>query len=128
MYSHPKAVSVMSIIHEEKGIGVVTETEVILKNGQKFSLNEIGYAKYESHFAVWFFATSIVGAGTIMFWDKDSQITGIFFIIIWCLHFFKASVGRLVIYNKRGGQIASQGITLWCEEKKFVEAINKYTK
>lgn len=39
MYSYPKAVSVMSIIHEEKGIGVVTETEVILKKWtEDFSL------------------------------------------------------------------------------------------
>ena len=119
----------MSIIHEQKGIGVVTETEIILKNGQKVPLYEIGYAKYKSHFATHWFITLILCMTFVKAFDKNTLI-GIFFGIIFFLYLFKGSEGTLIIYNKSGGQIASQDISSSCEGRieTFVEAINKHTK
>lgn len=120
----------MSIIHEQKGIGVVTETEIILKNGQKVPLYEIGYAKYKSHFAVFWFINLILCTLVFKALEKDTLIPGIFMGIIFGLHLFKGPKGTLVIYNKSGGQIASQDISISCEGciETFVEAINKHTK
>ena len=119
----------MSIIHEEKGIGVITETEVVLKNGQKISLYEIGYAKYKSR-SVAYWCPNLIILTMMIVTSVHAQLVCIILMSVLFIHIDIAPYGTLVIYNKRGGQIASQGISLCCDgsSERFLEAINKHTK
>lgn len=128
IYHERKAASPMRVIHEDKGIGVVTETEVVLKNGQRVSLNKIKFAQYDSKYTSWAFTTVFLAVGAGI--GLTTLIFGIILGILLFLNVFWGAQGELVIYDRNGGQIVNLKKTLMSEGnyEQFVQIINKMTK